>query len=45
MPAVLFAFIRHRQQHGREGLGQPGMYFIGSSHFRLSTPSNRRRKP
>jgi hypothetical protein len=45
MSPVLFAFVRHRQRLGGEGLGQARMYFIGGSHFRLSTPSIPRRNP
>ena len=39
MSPVLFAFIGHRKHHGGKSFGQAGMYFFGSSHFRLSTPS------
>jgi hypothetical protein len=45
MSPVLFAFIRDGQRHGSEGFGKARMYFIGGSHFRLSTPSIPRRNP
>jgi len=45
VPPMLFAFIRHGKHHGGEGFSQTGMYFIGGSHFRLSTPSIPRKKP
>jgi hypothetical protein len=45
MSPVLFTFIRNGKHHGREGFGQTGMYFVGGSHFRLSTPSIPRRNP
>ena len=38
MAAVLFAFVPDFQTGGGKSCGQAGMYFVGNSHFTLSTP-------